>query len=120
MIYINLLILSLIVVFIIDISGFFRTIAAHIYRWTFNNKKEMPDNFDWDNVFIGFHIFKCSLCATFWAGIIYLLATSTFTILNLGYVVLLAFLTPILKDMLLLTKDALTTVLNIAFKYLTR
>jgi hypothetical protein len=120
MIYLNLLILSLIVVFIIDISGFFKTIAKHFYRWVFNNKKEMPEDFDWDNVFIGFHILKCSLCATFWTGIIYLLATSAFTILNLGYVALLAFLTPVLKDALLLIKDMLTTVLNIAFKYLTK
>ena len=120
MIYIHLLILSLIVVFLIAISGFFRTLATPLYRSTFNHTKDMPDNFDRDHLFIGFHIFKCSLCATFWTGIIYLLITSTFTILNLGYVVLLAFLTPVLKDMLLLVKDVLTTVLNIAFKYLTR
>ena len=119
MLYLNLLILSLIVVFIIDISGFFKTIARHVYKWIWNNKKQMPEDFDWDNVFIGFHILKCSLCATFWTGIIYLLTVSSFTILNLGYVALLALLTPIFKDILLLVKDIFTSILNIAFKYLT-
>ena len=120
MLYINLLILTLIVVFIIDLSGFFKTIAKHIYRWIFDNKRQMPEDFDWDYVFIGFHILKCSLCATFWTGIIYLLAVSSFTILNLGYVALLAFMTPVFKDALILLKDIITTVINFAFKHLTR
>lgn len=120
MIYLNLLILALMIVFVIDLSGFFKTIGKHFYRWVFNNKKEMPEDFDWDYVFIGFHIFKCSLCATFWAGVIYLLATSTFTILNLGYVALLAFLTPVLKDAVVLIKEILITVENYLFKTLTR
>lgn len=120
MIYLNLLILTLIVVFIIDISGFFPTIGRHAYRWIFDNKKEMPENFDWDYVSIFFHPLKCSLCASFWTGIIYLLATGTFTILNFGYVALLAFLTPVFKDAIMLIKDILITITNIAFKYLTR
>ena len=118
--YIDLLILTLITVFVIDISGFFREISKHIYRWIFDNKKEMPENFDWDYVSIFFHPLKCSLCASFWIGIIYILTTGTFTILNFGYVALLSFLTPVLKDILILVKDILTTITNIAFKYLTR
>ena len=120
MLYINLLILTLIVVFIIDLSGFFPTIGRHLYRWIFDNKKEQPENFDWDYVSIFFHPLKCSLCSTFWTGIIYLLATSSFTILNLGYVALLAFMTPVFKDALILLKDIITTIINFAFKHLTR
>ena len=120
MIYINLLILTLITVFIIDISGFFPTILKHLYRWIFDNKREMPYDFDWDYVSILFHPLKCSLCSSFWIGVIYLLATSSFTIINLGYVALLAFLTPVFKDALILVKDILITITNLAFKYLTK
>lgn len=120
MIYINLLILTLIIVFIIDLSGFFQTILKHFYRWVYEGKKEQPEDFDWDYVSIFFHPIKCSLCSSFWIGIIYLLSTSSFTILNLGYVTLLAFLTPIFKDILILIKDIMITITNIAFKYLTR
>ena len=96
---IDLLIITLILVFIIDISG----IITEIERMM---QKKLQRK-----VVIRKPL-SCSLCMTWWSGLIYILITG-FSIPMLGYVALLAFLTPIFKDMLLVIRELMQKVLNL-------
>ena len=106
---INLFILTCIIVFIIDLSGFVDEMVNRLYY------KYIKVG-DYHTLIPKLKPLTCSLCLTVWAGIIYLLITSQFTILMLGYVCLLAFLTPIIGDILVMIKDVLNKIINIIYK----
>lgn len=106
---INLLLIACIIVFIIDISGFVDEIVKRIYD------KYIKVG-DYHTLLPKLKPFTCSLCSTFWIGLIYLLITSQFNILMIGYVCLLAFLTPIIGDIFIMVKDALNKIINLIYK----
>lgn len=99
----DLLIIAFIIVFITDLTDVWDYIKKWIWDLTFNHTKP----------YTGFHckLMECSLCQIWWVGLIYLLITSSFTIPYIGYVALLSFLSPVLKDILLFLKDTLTTII---------
>jgi len=99
----NLFLICLILVFIVDISGFVDTVKRWIWRWVFDGKKEYRD-FD-------FRPWECSMCMSTWVGIIYILITG-FSWGMLAYVMMLAFLTPVFKDALIFVKDLLIEIIN--------
>lgn len=105
----KLFILACIIVFIIDISGFVDEIVKRIYD------KYIKVG-DYHTLLPKLKPFTCSLCSTFWIGLIYLLITSQFNILMIGYVCLLAFLTPIIGDIFIMVKDALNKIINLIYK----
>lgn len=105
----KLFILTCIIVFIIDISGFVDEIVKRIYD------KYIKVG-DYHTLLPKLKPFTCSLCSTFWIGLIYLLITSQFNILMIGYVCLLAFLTPIIGDIFIMVKDALNKIINLIYK----
>lgn len=98
--WINLLVLCLIIVFIIDLSGFSikKPLAKLFTGVSTDNYRLKP--------------FDCSLCTTFWVGLIYILLIGEFTILGIGYVCLLAFLTPVFYTLMNTVKDLLLKGLN--------
>lgn len=98
----NLLLLQLITVFVVDLSGVMTHIKRWIWRWL-KGEKPYKD--------FGFKPFDCSLCSTWWAGLIYLLITHSFTIPYIGYVALLAFLASTAAALLQLIKDILDYIL---------
>ena len=95
----DLLIISFIVVFIIDLSGVIDDAERKLGKWL-KCKARIPKPF------------SCSLCSTFWLGLLYLLITHNLTIPLIGYVSLLAFLTPTFNNVLLTVKDAILFVIN--------
>lgn len=113
MIYLNILLLSAILVFILDLSGFVPYWENKIYKWTFGVYPSPSYDFTEKPLI---KLLTCSLCQTFWVGIIYLLINQQFTIINLSYVALLAFLTPITKDILFLVREAFNNLLNLIYK----
>lgn len=102
-IMLNLIVIQLILVFITDISGFIEDgiepLLGRIFKTKHFRLKPKP--------------FKCSMCQTTWIGLLYLLIKGCFTIPMIGYVLLLAFLTPIAYNLLLMVKEALTRITNI-------
>lgn len=106
---INLFILTCIIVFIIDLSGFIDEMVKRLYY------KYIKVG-DYHTLIPKLKPLTCSLCLSFWAGIIYLLITSQFTVLMVGYVCLLSFLTPIIGDILIMIKDVLNKIINIIYK----
>lgn len=105
---INLLLIQLILVFIIDLSGVMNSIKYFISKYL-TKGKIISDNFR-------IKPFDCSLCMTFWTSLIYLWLTNSFTLPYISASCLLAFLTPLAKDTLLLVKDLITKLINTIYK----
>ncbi len=96
---IDLLIITLILVYILDLSGLIGEMERILQK---RLKRKVVIRKPW----------SCSLCMTFWTGIAYLLATGSFSIPMLGYVCLLSFMTPFFNDMLLTIRELLLRIMN--------
>lgn len=80
----NLLFLSLIIVFIIDYSGIVQEVEEVLQKWLkMPNKAHIPKPF------------SCSLCMTWWTGLIYLIIAGQFTFMAVAYVALLSAFTTV-------------------------
>lgn len=106
--YIDLLMICLVLVFIIDISGVVDHIKRLVWRFAYKGKREYRD-FEMKPL-------DCSLCSTWWCGLIYLCFTSL-TWVNVAYVALLAFLTPTFKDIMYLVKDFITKMIDTIYTF---
>lgn len=103
-IMLDLLWITIIIVFGIDLSGFIGSISQRIWKWLYPNIK-----------YNGWMIpkpFSCSLCSTFWIGLLYLLITGSFSWFMLMYVALLSLFTPVIATILLFVKDSLIWLVN--------
>ena len=107
MIYLELLLICAIIIFICDLSGAIDGLVYPLIKRALN----MPKN---ANIHIKF--ISCSLCQTWWLGLLYLLIQHAFTIPNIAYVCLLAYLTPHLKAILLYIKEFLIWIENKFYK----
>ncbi len=86
MIYLNLLGITLIVV-LVHFGGFFETIEEKIGKWL-----KIRD--------LHIKLLECEFCQNWWLGLIYIICTNNFSILNVVYILLLSFLTPTLADLI--------------------
>ena len=71
MVLINLTLITAIVVFIVDISGAVDSLKSGL-KWILTKGKMKNSDYQLKPL-------DCSLCMTFWSGIIYLLITNNFT-----------------------------------------
>lgn len=110
MLYINLLIITFIVVNLIDLSGFIGHVKRWIWRWVWG-KKQPYNEFSLKPI-------DCSYCMSHHIGLLYLLISGKWTLLAYAYLCLLSFLTPIIKDALILIKDILIKGIDIIYKTL--
>ena len=109
MIYLELLLICAIIIFICDLSGAIDDLVIPIVKRAFNIPK---------NANISIKPISCSLCMVFWLGLLYLLIQHAFTIPNIAYVCLLAYLTPHLKAILLYMKELLIFIENKLYKFI--
>lgn len=105
--YLELLCVTLIIVWILDLSGVMSSIKHGIWKWVWNNKTPYQE--------FSFKPWECSLCMTHHICLLLLFILYKFTIFNYAYICLLAFLTPIIKDILLLVREVMIWVLNRLF-----
>lgn len=101
----GILLLAVIVVVIVDLSGFTESWKGWLKWMLTKGQFSSPD--------YSFKPFDCSLCITFWSGLVYLLVTAQFSLPMLAYLLVVAFLTPVIKDALILVKDMVTFFLRI-------
>ena len=101
---IDLILIQLIIVFIIDLSGAVESFKLFISK-ILTKGKIQATNFD-------LKPFTCSLCMTWWIGLIYLLICHSFTIPYIALVALLSYLTPLSSSILLLIKDLAIFLVN--------
>lgn len=100
MIVLSLFLISFIMVFIIDYSGFItelENILTIITKSTFKIHIPKP--------------FSCSLCMTFWLGLIYLILCSMFTLTNIVWVCVFSALTIVLSQFMVLIRDLILNVM---------
>ncbi len=110
MTYLNLFLITLVLVFIIDLSGAMDYIKRTVWRWVFKNRPNQTyQDFEMKP-------FECSLCMTWWVGLIYLCFTQLSWV-NVAYVALLAYLTPVWKDLLLLVKDFINKMIDAIYTW---
>ena len=97
--YLKLFEITVIVVIIVDISGFVDSIKSLIGKVLhINNVKLKP--------------FDCSFCLNLWVSIAYLLITNELSITAVMVTLLLSTLTPIIKDTIYLIRDLLGKAIN--------
>lgn len=99
--FFNLLLITLAVVHLIDLSGFIHTIKRTILKLL----GRPPQDFS-------LKPFDCSYCMTHHISVIYLLCINQFTLINYVIVLSLAFMTPVIKDLMIYLKDLLTAFVD--------
>lgn len=88
----DLLMISVIICFIIDISGIIENIEWYLGKWL-GGKVIIPKPF------------SCSLCLTFWIGLIWLIVQGEVTLFNIMAVCLLSALTEQITNAITLFKQ---------------
>ena len=100
--YIDLFEITVIVVIIVDISGFIDSIKTLIGKVLgINNVKLKP--------------LDCSLCMTFWVSMAYLIYANELSITTLMVTLLLSTMTPIIKDAIYLVRDLIGKIISKAY-----
>lgn len=96
--------IAFVVVFIVDISGVVDSIKSALSSWLGHGTVKRLKPFD------------CSLCMTFWSGLIYLAASGRFSLMGAAVVCLLAYLTPAIKELLSLLMEVIMYIFRIVYK----
>ena len=97
-IYVSLLLLAILVVYVVDLSGFADTLRAWASTWIGRKVARIKP-------------FDCSLCMTWWVGIIYAAIAGQFTLPVIAYVAGLSFASSLLGGVLRLAWDALAAII---------
>ena len=108
MVIIDLLLIALICVVIVDLSGFVDSVKSGI-KWLITKGKMNSSDYR-------LKPFDCSLCMTFWTGLIFLLATGNFTLTYLAVLVVISLFCTILKSSILLVEDIFKTIIKLIYK----
>lgn len=101
---VNLLLTTLLVCYIIDLSGFINSIKKFIINKILNIKANPED--------ISLKPFDCSLCMSWWCGLIYLLIVKDFTLFNIFILSLFSYFSSNLAGILSWIKELFTTIEN--------
>lgn len=100
--YLKLFEITVIVIIIVDISGFIDSIKAFIGKVLHINNVSLKP-------------IDCSFCMNFWASIGYLVITNELSITAVMVALLLSTMTPIIKDAIYLIRDLLGKAINKAY-----
>lgn len=110
MVVFNLFLIAVIVVCIVDISGFVNSIKSVLNKVITNGK--------FSNSNYSLKPFDCSLCMTFWIGLIYLIICNSISLLNIAILLLIAISTPIINDIIRLVQDLITKLIQVIEKHI--
>ena len=91
--------ITFICVYIIDLSGVIDELEDIIGKWL-KCKIKIPKPF------------SCSLCSSWWLGLLYIIIMGKFTILNIAFVAFLSFLTPNIYNILIALKIAIDDLIG--------
>lgn len=98
--YISVLYIAVFWVLIIDITGFVDEMKQRLYKWLNGGKYRE----------YALKPFDCSLCMTWWTCFILILFNWDFPLLI--FATLVSCFTPIIKDLILMTRDFLSYIIN--------
>lgn len=100
----DLFFITVTIVFCVDLSGLIPKLSKKVFKLLYKGVFYTG----WRLPLIG-----CSLCSSWWCGILYLIITNQFSFALLAYVALLSFLTPVIKDLMIFIKDLFIKILNL-------
>lgn len=103
MTYLNLLFVTVVVVFVVDLSGVTSVLLRVVSAWSGRQFKSLRP-------------FTCSLCMTWWVGLACCAAWRCLDWPHVAYVAVLAFLTTSIVDTLRLFKDSITAIINVFYR----
>lgn len=112
----ELFLIALMIVFVTDIAGFPQTLLELVWRYAFK-KRPFPELISWTEIHPLLKIMECSLCQTWWVTLIVLIACGEWTLPMMAYCMFLAYLTPVLKDLLILVRDFLAEMIATVATY---
>lgn len=103
MIYVNCLLITVIFVIISDQLHFWDNFSPIISGLLTNGKikKSIPSK-----------IMTCSTCQSWWVNLIYIIVTNHFSIPMVAYILGLAYLAPIINDILVFVTETIKYILN--------
>ena len=108
MVFIELLVITTIVCYIVDITDFVGSAKQTLWKWVFGKNKEYRE--------FRLKPFDCSLCLSFWSGLFYLLFVGQLNILMIGYVCLLSmfsgFISKVLNVMVIMCEWVVDKILS--------
>ena len=107
-----MLIIQLIICFIVDLSGVMTHIKKAIWKWLKGKDRPYKD--------FEFKPFDCSLCSGWWANLLFLLITHSFTIYYVAIAAGLSFLASTFSSCLQFIKDTLDNLIYILDKWINR
>lgn len=105
MVTINLTLIATIWVLVIDIAQFVEELKHIFWKWVFKGNEHNYKPFR-------IKPFDCSLCLTFWTGLVYLIYTHTFSLKYLAVLLFIATCTPLIADGIRLIQDAFSKIIN--------
>lgn len=93
----DLILISVIVCFIVDISGIIDNVEWWLSKWL-NRSAKVPKPF------------SCSLCMTWWVGLIWIIVQCKFTLFNICCVALIAALSEQISNMIVIIKQLIARI----------
>lgn len=101
---IDILMIAVIVVCIVDISGFTDS-------WKSALKKVFTKGMMSDPYYT-LKPFDCSLCMTFWTGLAYMIVTHQVTLFMTAYLLIISIMTPVIKDVIILIRETFIKIIS--------
>lgn len=106
----DLILIAVIVVCIVDISGFIDAIKSALNKIITKGK--------FSNSNYPLKPLDCSLCMSFWIGLIYLIICNSISLLNIAILLLIAISTPIINDVIKLIQDLIIKLIQVIENYI--
>ena len=97
--YLKLFELTVIVVIVVDISGFIDSIKTLVGKVLQINN-------------VSLKLIECSFCLNWWVSLAYLVITNQLSLTTVMVTLLLSTMTPIIKDAIYLVRDLIGKVIN--------
>lgn len=101
----DILLIAVIIVVIIDISGFIDSLKSGLKKVLTKGRMSDP--------YYSLKPFDCSFCMTFWTGLIWLLVTHNVTLWMLAYLLLICVMTPVIKDVIILIRETMLKIIKL-------
>lgn len=101
----DILLIAVIVVVIIDISGFSDSLKSGLKRLLTKGRMSDP--------YYSLKPFDCSFCMTWWTGLIWLLVIHNVTLWMLAYLLLICVMTPVIKDVIILIRETMLKIIKL-------
>ncbi len=101
----ELVMLTVLICFIVDLSGFIDTVKKVLFRAQFGKEVSYDDNFQIKPL-------DCSLCATWWVCLFYIVICGQFSIQWIFACALLSFFSGVISEVLLLIREFLSTLID--------